>query len=130
MNKSSNTNSMVYICVFALLSGLFVFWLNQRSQEKKDDDTAKMAQNVLASKAIPNMEADADYTDGMKQFDAGSYHPAIMAFDEAIRQNPNDPRYFSARAKAKEQLGDSDGAAADKKTADTLTAKASPAPGQ
>jgi tetratricopeptide (TPR) repeat protein len=130
MNKSSKTNSMVYICVLALFSGLFAFWLNLRSQEKKDDDTAKMAQNVLASNAIPKMEANDDYTEGMKQLNAGSYHPAIMAFDEAIRLNPNDPRYFSARAKAKAQLGDLDGAAADEKAADALSAKASPTLGQ
>jgi Flp pilus assembly protein TadD len=130
MKKSSTANSIVYILVGLILVGFIGYLLDRHSQDARVDAQSEMAQKVLASGVIPNMEADSDYTEGMKQLDAGSYQNALMALNSAIASNPKDPRYFSARAKAKEHLGDLDGAAADKKAADALSSNASPPPGQ
>jgi hypothetical protein len=126
--STSKANSIVYFVTGLILVGFIGYLLQQHDNDqtqKQTDASAQMAQKALESGTLTDYQANNEYDDAMKLLQAGSYQSALMELNSAISVKGTDPRFYDARAKAKEALGDHDGAAADTKTADDLKAKAS-----
>jgi tetratricopeptide (TPR) repeat protein len=59
------------------------------------------------------MEAHLHFNQGLTHMDAGLYEQALDAFSEAIALNPHDADVYAARAEARAELEDMEGAIAD-----------------
>jgi tetratricopeptide (TPR) repeat protein len=116
----------LYLIIIFLWVGATI-WYNSDQKEQREDKLQKMAQNALASGVLTDYQADDDYQSGMKLLDAGDYQGALMNLNAAISVKSTDPKFFDARAKAKENLGDHAGAAADTDRANQLRSQAAPA---
>jgi tetratricopeptide (TPR) repeat protein len=60
------------------------------------------------------------FNEGYKAMGRGEYQPAIAAFTEAIRMNPQEPEFFLQRALAYRLMGDRENALGDYRTAELL----------
>ncbi len=116
----------LYVIILILWIGATI-WYNSSIKEQREDKLQKMAQNALASGVLTDYQANDDYQSGIKLLDAGDYQGALMNLDAAISVKSTDPKFFDARAKAKENLGDHAGAAADTDRANQLRSQAAPA---